>query len=372
MMLPIQIMVGESMRIALQEIIWEITGECANGCKYCGSKTIRHTRTDEKNIRKIVDAIAKFPPKELDISGGDPLLISLDTHKYVLKLLPDTQCKILINPKSLFNENGDSEKRAILREYPYFGVSVNTEEEIEAFYQVSSKFRSPNYTVVTNFNILNAYLAEEIIANVLCGRPWQIQFTIRHDEHALYNHPLAVKQLNSVLDRHPEVNVVIADNANVWPCSAGVASLGITNTGDVIPCLSMRSWLSEADLKASVQGNVLNEPLKDIWMKKFTEQRFGEFKCCKDVCNRQTLSREAVVVKYTNDAPIPIYGVQIGDPVPWQMTPGMRSPVVMMYAVSVGPLSTYGTLTTTSSSTIQGEDIKFSDIKFSVDKADTI
>ena len=28
------------MRLSLNEIIWEITGKCANRCDYCGSKVL--------------------------------------------------------------------------------------------------------------------------------------------------------------------------------------------------------------------------------------------------------------------------------------------------------------------------------------------
>jgi molybdenum cofactor biosynthesis enzyme MoaA len=60
-------------KLELQEIVWEITGECKNGCSYCGSKDAWNCITDVDKICKIADEIAKYPPKEINMSGGDPL-----------------------------------------------------------------------------------------------------------------------------------------------------------------------------------------------------------------------------------------------------------------------------------------------------------
>lgn len=85
--------------LQLKEIIWEITGECKNNCKYCGSKLVRNTRTPENIILKIAEEISKYSPKEIDISGGDPLLVSKETHEVITKLFKskDIICKILAN-----------------------------------------------------------------------------------------------------------------------------------------------------------------------------------------------------------------------------------------------------------------------------------
>jgi len=70
-------------------------------------------------LKKIVDEIVKYPPEEINISGGDPLLVFYDTrdilsvlkyrvfsfrfHKYVVEALKKTKvaCKIIVNPDSI-------------------------------------------------------------------------------------------------------------------------------------------------------------------------------------------------------------------------------------------------------------------------------
>jgi organic radical activating enzyme len=50
----------QNSHLKLQEIIWELTGRCENCCEYCGSKEAWSVKIDEKNIRKITDAIVKY------------------------------------------------------------------------------------------------------------------------------------------------------------------------------------------------------------------------------------------------------------------------------------------------------------------------
>ena len=70
--------------LKLKEIIWEITGQCKNGCSYCGSKKVTNQpNPSEKTLKHIIDEIVKYPPEQIDISGGDPLLISFSIHEYL-------------------------------------------------------------------------------------------------------------------------------------------------------------------------------------------------------------------------------------------------------------------------------------------------
>ena len=92
--------------IKLKEIIWEITGECKNGCRYCGSKNVWNIKTDEDKILSIAREICEFPPEVIDISGGDPLLVSHEAHNNITTLFRNKNIKphILFNPKSLIKE----------------------------------------------------------------------------------------------------------------------------------------------------------------------------------------------------------------------------------------------------------------------------
>lgn len=307
------------MRIALNEIIWEITGACHNGCTYCGSSGGWQEEVDERAINVIAKKIAAFPPKELDVSGGDPLLVPIELHREIIKILSDkTRCKILFNPKSL--KSNREEKLEILKLYSYVGISVNTEEEIELFKSIESFLSVIPYTIITNFNLTNSYLVDLLVSDVVKDKPWQIQFSVVSKDIALYNYPLAVKRLNDDLGKYPKLKLIIADNGNQGLCSAGISSIGILSDGTVVPCLSMRSWVSEEELYASKQGCLLEDhDLKTIWTTQFQKQRFDSFKCCKDVCDHQIIFPVFGKGENQKDLPTgPVYGVSEGQTPPWQ------------------------------------------------------
>lgn len=286
--------------LKLKEVIWEICGKCSNMCSYCGSKDVWNTEIDEEKIKKIADAIGKFPPEQIDISGGDPTLVSLDTHKYVVDALKKkfgTFCKILINPKSYKNKNF----KEILECYDYMGLSINTEEELD----LCSKglINIPpmkDLTIITNFSLDNIFVFDKIKDFVkFRGYGWQIQFNVmRNKTLGIYQNKNALKHLSEKVSKaifEENVKIIIADNANCGPCSAGSNSIGILHDGTVIPCLSMRSWEDDDYLKDILpkwfltEGNVLEKDLKTIWIEGFKKYRFYVFECCKDHCENSVI-----------------------------------------------------------------------------------
>jgi MoaA/NifB/PqqE/SkfB family radical SAM enzyme len=273
--------------IKLKEIIWEITGACRNRCNYCGSKECWEEVVDECRIRNIIDAISVYPPEAIDISGGDPLLVSFETHRYIkekLKDLTGVTIKILINPKS-FSKLDDDNIIKILALYDWIGISINTEEELKK----SCLFIIPPWlkkcTVITNFNLTNIHLyntIEEFVKNNELA--WQIQMTMYKEDlnkEALYSDKDAVELLSLSIQKSIKegVKVIPADNINNGSCGAGVSCLGILSNGDVVPCLSMRSYRSIIE---GYQNNILVMSLKEIWENYFKEERFKPHKCCKD------------------------------------------------------------------------------------------
>ena len=293
--------------LKLKEIIWEITSECHNNCSYCGSKEQCGANTNTDTIIAIAKKIAEYPPEEINISGGDPLLVPIETHKYIKQKLKNTKIKILINPKSLKHCKVDSDRYNILGLYDAIGISVNTQEELDILKKIDNTtvFVKPP-TIVTNFNLSNIFMFDQI--NQFCqtnNNIWQIQFTIYNDTQgfndklALYidDNTLACQHLfdkiNDALDNNTKI--IIADNMNDGMCSAGINSLGILSDGTIIPCLSMRSWTN--DLQP--QGNILEQQtsfneapnLGVIWQQEFTKQRFCNHECCKEHCNNKIFNR---------------------------------------------------------------------------------
>lgn len=289
------------MKLKLREIVWEITNRCDNNCSYCGSKSsliysgppdsmgdTKHRSPDA--YEAIIEAIAKYPPEVLDVSGGDPLLVDAKIHSLLLEKLRGVTCNIIINPLSLRYKRN---KLKIVNSYHHIGMSLNTEEEIHAYEDVADGIMAP-VTFITNFSLLNLYLIDAI-ASIVKRRAskWQIQFTMSEDRSiTVFDKSKALEMLNQGLGKHNLQHLVIADNANSCECSAGINSLGILYNGLVVPCLSMRTWCKE--LSAQVQGNLAKgDDLETLWMTGFKNSRFSDCSCCKHFCSKSVIKPTA-------------------------------------------------------------------------------
>src|ERR1035437_55000 len=290
--------------IKLREIVWEITGRCENRCDFCGSKSQWNEAIDEKNILDIANAISEYPPEEIDISGGDPLLVKYNVHREIVMLLKanKTKCKIVINPRSV-NDRNKNENVNTLNLYDLIGVSINNKEDLEKFETFSSALKS-HFTIITNFNTINLYSyqrIEEFVKKHNCA--WMIQYTVFSRKYADEDNLAALYSkgnedaFNFLQDKINEsiknnVKIIISDNASDGLCGAGRVACGILSNGDVIGCLSMRSWMQHSEMNEISEGNVLTTSLKDIWESGFGRYRFNEFKCCKDHCRNKCISNE--------------------------------------------------------------------------------
>lgn len=333
--------------IQLNEIIWEITNNCYQNCSYCGSKdTINSIPINESDITTIIDNIAKYPPKEINISGGNPLLISYETHEYLVSILQrdKTICKLIINP---FNLNG-IDKLDIISLYDWIGMSINTVEELTSIrkmlYSKTYKYMNKT-TIITNFNTENVWAFKDIEEFVKgFNLTWQIQYTMYKNKDeckSIYRNEEAKKYLFDKIN-NSTANIVMADNMNPNnSCGAGISGIGILANGDVVPCLSMRSW--EKDYP--VMGNLLEDSLSFIWETEFSYWRCNEFKCCKDHTEcfndkqylNETKEKQDIVLNET----IPF--INIPNIKPYKPVPSVPSvppftPQIIMYGVSIDPV----------------------------------
>ena len=176
--------------IKLREIIWEITGECHNNCSYCGSKGVSEKTLTHQEIIDIAQSIADFPPQEINISGGDPLILPIEVHAEVLKILRKSNivCKIIVNPRSIGGQS--SAAIDIIEMYDWVGISINNQKELELFRTIAEA-HDLKCTIITNFNVQNLYQFDEIEAFAKTyDKMWTIQFTVYPDKDnplALYN-----------------------------------------------------------------------------------------------------------------------------------------------------------------------------------------
>jgi hypothetical protein len=278
--------------------------------------------------------------------------------------------------------------------YDYVGISINETSNFvikENGYHplfidfVSKLVANGKVTFISNFNTTNIFLFDEIknyLINVGLNFaikprdiPWTVQYTVYHnenDEKAIYNNESAYKYLKqkideTINDKNSLIKIMLSDNLNGNECSAGTRVCGITSDGDVVPCLSMRSWMD--NIKSVSQGNILSDvygsnPLKSIWEDEFEKYRFCAFHCCKDHCKNKSMGMYVPKIdnawsKWSEEAqrmldelkkrdtipqvPITVmYGIR-----PYRVDPPFDDfPKIVAYAVSPMPIITYYLVTT--------------------------
>lgn len=312
----------------LREIIWEITDNCGENCSYCGSKDhINKTLISHEHIINIADKINTFPPKEVNISGGNPLLVPIDTHEEVIRILKNAgvNCKIIVNPFNIKTV----EQHNILELYDWIGVSINTYDELQRAKSILSDLLFKT-TIITNFNTENIFLFKFIDDFTKENKlTWQIQYTMYKDKdpRAIYNNDDALAFLKDKIEKSPQV--ITADNMNQGTlCFAGRHSLGILANGEVIPCLSMRAW--EKDIVPI--GDLTTQSLYEIWVYGFAEMRCSSFKCCKDHCKTDQPEQDWNLTTNTKN-----------DYITWITTPEKYpNDIVMLYGVQPNQVVVYG------------------------------
>lgn len=360
----------------LKEIIWEITDNCNQNCSYCGSKDIlNQTPIDSEKIFRIIDNIASYPPAEINISGGNPLLVSFAAHEYLVRQLSAAGCvcKIIVNPfnvptaPSQHTVNVDNESKSKfsrLKLYDWIGFSVNTKSELRRLYgllKYNKDLRSRS-TIITNFNTGNVFNFSDIENLAISyDLPWQVQYTMYAGpvpaEQAIYENDGAKQYLKDMIDRS-NARIVRSDNMNDGLCSAGRNSLGILADGTVIPCLSMRAWTDPITSKY-VMGNVLHLSLEEIWTMGFARFRCNSFKCCKDItkCQEQPITEplksevdpvSIIARPIHTDGPIPPYE----PPKPLKPYERGNPNITVMYGVNTGQVFVYGVFTDWSTSAV--------------------
>lgn len=336
--------------ITLNEIVWEITGRCEKNCYFCGSADVKDSEIDEDKIKKIADAIIKFPPRNIDISGGDPLLVSRATHEYITDLFRTYEIShhIIVNPFSITKENINT-----LALYDLVGISCNSKGDLQRIKDLDIPHSNVcEFALITNFNLNNFFSYNEIEEYVKDkGISWQIQYTVfrEYNPLALYENEEALIEFSKRVEKsiNSGIAVVISDNMNGNRCFAGTYSIGITQDGKVLPCLSMRSWKNEID--SAYAGDILKHGLKEIWENNFNDYRFSTFGCCKDVCKNKVIAtyelskateKESIEIKETTiEDVIELYKKQtpkFPGQVVFPEMPANPPPVFVYYGVFTG------------------------------------
>ena len=284
-----------------EEIIWEITPVCNKNCVYCGSKELKNKNIlSQEQLLKITEEICKFPPMSINLSGGEVGTVKEETLNLIFNKFYDIGIEIKVITNGLFIENFQNSD--IFKKVNVIGISINNEKDIENFYSSNIKLND-NFVIVTNFgkhnikDILKLYHFSKLFNN------WQVQLTI--DEKLSLN-MVEIKELYDKLISLNKEHIIFADNFRKnYKCQAGIKGIGILYTGDVVPCLSHRSFLTEKEIYKA--GNLLNSSLKDIWNKGFLEWK-NKCVSCRDNLDYNLLYKNTNNINNINNIKF-VYGI---------------------------------------------------------------
>jgi MoaA/NifB/PqqE/SkfB family radical SAM enzyme len=296
------------MNLKLRELVWEITPRCDKRCDYCGSANIldKEVSTDE-TIINIAKSIADYGVEEVTLSGGEPLTIKLGLLHEVIRILAAGNVKVkIITNGHLFSHNftlciDDTFRKSV----DAIGLSINTQIEIDIISEIikdeqlqKDELLMSKIVIITNFGTHNVFEFDKIFDFIkkynFAG--WQIQLTqgkyqlnaegIKYLRDKIFK---AKNPVDAILAETLKEKIVIGDNLQDYhECTAGILTCGITYKGEVVGCLSERSWCEGSfervyGIISNIKG-LSKFSLKDIWedKDKFKDIRFGERKSCRD------------------------------------------------------------------------------------------
>ena len=259
--------------LQLKEILWEVTNKCDKNCDYCGSKEVidKCGPLSDDSILHIAEEISKSSVSQVILTGGEPGCLSNKLFSNIISILKTSDIDIKVVTNGLvFNNNmlHDTIKT--------YGLSINTLQDIEDAKNIELYAKT---TIITNFGTHNIWDSKKIFEFATKYPLWQVQLTM--GEYQLTAD--GIKFLREKIEEYRQTEkctIVYADNLQYQHiCTAGVKSCGITWDGNVVACLSERSY----DKNMKIYGNVLKRSLIDIWYKEFVDIRFKcDRKCCRD------------------------------------------------------------------------------------------
>jgi MoaA/NifB/PqqE/SkfB family radical SAM enzyme len=251
------------MCFKLRDIIYEITLKCNKGCKYCGSQDVlRKENPPLEHMLHIAHEIGNYGVDVVTLSGGEPGEIDTNDLVSIIQELKLYHCNVraITNGKLLRASKATSRLDMV-------GLSINSPEDyLKPTYLSSVPYNT--LVMVTNFGTHNVWEFNKLAEIARSFKSWQIQLTTGAE---FMLNPEGISYLRKKIRELDGIKYILADNLqDEHKCSAGIVSCGITVDGDVIPCLSERTSGS-----VSVQGNLFERSLKDIWETEFRDIRFG-------------------------------------------------------------------------------------------------
>jgi hypothetical protein len=246
-----------------------------------------------------------------------------------------------------------------LKKFSAIGVSVNTKEEIDEVLNKLENWKkktSNNLVMITNFGTHNVFSFEHLLETSRNFAVWQVQLTM--GELQLPAEGIGFLREKIANKKRAGFKIVEADNLQeCHDCMAGMRSFSITHRGNVIACLSERSYGDDGN----VYGTLPRDNIKEIWENEFKDCRFECRKCCRDhITYPQIVKKEKnpaqdfldEMQKVVEEQKIePVQPIRISPMQPWKrMTPMLygvaKPPQIVMYGVHYEPqITAYAVVT---------------------------
>jgi radical SAM protein with 4Fe4S-binding SPASM domain len=294
----------------------ELTLKCNLRCLHCGS-TAGKSRKQELSTNKwqeVMTALAQLGCKEVCLLGGEPLLVK-DWHHIAEKVGEVGMDLVLITNGWLITPDIIDRLKS-LKTLDRIGVSLDgataeTHDRIrgragsfERAFRALFELRDAGFevgaiTAVSKLNLPELVVMREMLVNQ--DITWQLQTVAAHGARWNSEWNLTpvqhyqVAEFISISREHFGVSALPISGSHGfgynstrlnnyaelpnWPgCSGGIASLGITSSGDVKPCLSQPD--------TQIVGNLGYETLREIWEddSRFSRTREFSLDCLKGFC----------------------------------------------------------------------------------------
>lgn len=331
--------------LKLNEVLWEITPECDKGCSFCGSKDILDKKPlGNKLLKNVAKQLADYGVKEVTLTGGEPGILAENEPELfsdIVKILLEGGVKVKAVTYGTLVEQDVMSK--IGDDFDVIGFSVNTPADVKYIEELGSskkKYDFSRHTMITNFGTHNIWNFDELAECAEMFKCWQIQLTM--GENML--NADGIKYLRSKISEcdlpNNDTIIALADNLQLChECTAGIRSCSITYNGDVVSCLSERSYGGIQ----KVYGSIIKESLSDIWENEFKDVRFKDCrKCCRDHIEYPDLEHE----EDNKAKPPSIIIKKIDLPDGWSNRPINPQPRVVLYgAINGNDTYIYGVIT---------------------------
>lgn len=269
--------------LGIHMIVLELTAKCNLRCLHCYNDILEDCEDIESNndgLKIVTDELEKIKPHYLTLSGGEPLLIgkrlfeiAKNVRGICQKLFLTTNGQLIRKfPAYFFNPfddvqislDGPKEIHEKIRGVGTFGEAIEASKYLKSagvsvsflmiLHSLNKDYFEETYKIAKSLDV--PFGAERMSPvgrgkNVrpLSSSDWNKLLRVIVKKNIGCNDPLCFIFKDELKDR-------LTPHKITGGCTAGIASLVITPSLDVLPCVRLRIPV----------GNIKNQSLEDIWL----------------------------------------------------------------------------------------------------------